>query len=89
MDMFIFVPDNYSSTMEDRNYYLTLSDINFNATSVSGTNTNTQMVTSDDATTVHHVIYKDGTYSQSLYFQDITEDILLSRVVVLAMGLYH
>ena len=66
----IFVPDNYSSTMEDRNYYLTLSDINFNATSVSGANTNTQMVTSDDATTVNHVIYKDGTYSQSLYFQD-------------------
>ena len=66
----IFVPDNENSTMEDRNYYLTLSNNNFNATSLSGVNTTSQMVTSDDTSTINHVIYKKGTYTQSLMIRD-------------------
>ena len=62
----VFIPDNDASTVEDRNYYLTLNDNNFNATSISGVVTNSQMVTSDDASTVQHVIYKPGTYSHTL-----------------------
>ena len=37
----IFVPDNEASTIEDRNYYLKLTDNNFSATSNSGVSTTT------------------------------------------------
>ena len=75
----IFVPDNESSTIEDRNYYLTLNDYNFSATSISGINTTNQSVTSDDASTINHVIYKKGTYSQTLLINKYSGGSLESR----------
>ncbi|MBO5477540.1 MAG: MucBP domain-containing protein [Clostridia bacterium] len=66
----IFVPDNEASTIEDRNYYLKLTDNNFSATSNSGVSTTTQMVTTDDATNTQHVIYKKGSYTQTLLIQN-------------------
>ena len=72
----VFVPDNEESTIGDRNYYLTLSDNNFSATSISGVTTNTQMVQSDDATTLQHVIYNPGTYSHTLTLNKINGSVL-------------
>ena len=65
--MQVFVPDNDASTISSRNYYLTLSDNNFKATSVSGATTTTQMNTSDDANTLQHVLYKPGYYNHNVW----------------------
>ena len=69
----IFVPDTEASTMEDRNYYLTISDDNMNVISTSQEIINTQEKTSDDDITIQHIIYKKGTYSQNLYLRDQDE----------------
>lgn len=63
----IFVPDNDASTIQDRNYYLTVKDKNFKATSISGAVTTTQQNTKDDSSTISHVIYKPGSYDQHLW----------------------
>ena len=68
--MQIFVPDNEASTVEDRNYYLTVSDNNINVTTSSDEKITTQMKSSDDNLRVEHVLYKPGSYSQSLLIYD-------------------
>lgn len=59
----IFVPDNEESTKTERTYYLTVSDSNIKATSVSGTETSNQVITTDDSSKVQHYITKPGKYS--------------------------
>ena len=64
--MQIFVPDNEASTMEDRDYYLTVSDNNMRIISNTGENIVTQMNMSDDSPRVQHVIYKQGSYAHRI-----------------------
>ena len=64
--MQIFVPNNEASTVEDRNYYLTVSDNNMNVTTSSDEKITTQMKNSDDNLRIQHVLYKPGSYSQYL-----------------------
>ena len=64
--MQIFVPDTPESTIEGRNYYLTVSDNNVNIICSSGQTINSQMKTTDDIVSTQHVIYKKGSYSHSL-----------------------
>ena len=68
--MQIFVPDNESSTMEDRNYYLTVSDGNVNVTSISEDEVISQMNTSDDNLRIQHVLYKPGSYNEQIFISD-------------------
>ena len=63
----IFVPDNEASTINNRNYYLTVSDNNMKVTSNSGTNINIQMKTDDDTSTIEHYIIKKGSYKQNIF----------------------
>ncbi len=58
--MQIFVPDTEASTMENRNYYFTVSDDNMNITSSTQGKFNVQGVTSDDSIKTQHIIYKQG-----------------------------
>lgn len=58
----IFVPDNEESTNENRTYYLTVSDVNMQATSNSGLSINEQVVTTDDSIREQHYIIKPGKY---------------------------
>ena len=64
------MPDNSASTIGDRNYYLTVSDSNFRATSISDAICTSQVITSDDKSTVQHVLYIPGSYDQSMWLQD-------------------
>ena len=64
--MQIFVPDTEASTLEDRNYYLTISDNNMNITSSTQGDINIQVNTDDDSSSIQHMIYKKGTYNQAL-----------------------
>ena len=64
----IFVPDNEETTILHRNYYLTLTENNFKATSLSGKNVTSQAVTTDDKVTIQHVQYKKGSYYQDIWF---------------------
>lgn len=68
--MQIFVPDNEASTIGDRNYYLTLSDNNMNVTTPSNEKVTIQQVNSDDTSIIQHVLYNQGSYSQSLLVYD-------------------
>lgn len=65
--MQLFVPDKEASTVENRNYYLTVSDNNMSITSSTNEKITNQMKTSDDSKKVQHVLYKKGTYSQYIY----------------------
>ncbi|MBR2784668.1 MAG: MucBP domain-containing protein, partial [Clostridia bacterium] len=76
----VFIPNKEATTMEDRNYYLTLTDTNYKATSVSGTETTTQMITTDDSNRVQHVLYKPGSYSHNLFFNKWDESKLTTEV---------
>ena len=62
----IFVPDTEASTIENRSYYLTVSDNNMSVTSCKGEIINTQMNTFDDNITNPHYIYKPGSYAQNI-----------------------
>ena len=64
--MQIFVPDTDESTVEGRNYYLTISDSNMKLTSSTQGVVSSQIDTSDDSLTTQHIINKKGTYSQNL-----------------------
>ena len=66
----IFVPDTEANTLEDRNYYLTVSDQNMNIISSTQDVINNQMYTSDDTVRVQHVINRAGSYSQSINVYD-------------------
>ena len=63
----IFVPDNDATIEGNSNYYLTLEDANFKATSISNQNIEKQEKTTDDKVRLSHVRYKKGSYSQSIY----------------------
>ena len=76
----VFIPNKEATTMEDRNYYLTLTDTNYKATSASGVETTTQMITSDDSNRVQHVLYRPGSYSHSLFFNKWDESKLTTEV---------
>lgn len=65
--MQLFVPDKEASTVENRNYYLTVSDNNMSITSSTNEKITNQMKTSDDSKKVQHVLYKKGTYYQYIY----------------------
>ena len=52
--------------MEDRDYYLTVSDNNMRIISNTGENIVTQMNMSDDSPRVQHVIYKQGSYAHRI-----------------------
>ena len=64
--MQIFVPDTEASTIEGRNYYLTISDDNMKVTS-STQEINTQMNISDDNISLQHVIHRAGYYDQGIF----------------------
>ena len=66
----IFVPDTEANTLEDRNYYLTVSDQNMNIISSTQDVINNQMYTSDDTVRVQHVINRAGSYSQGIDVYD-------------------
>ena len=66
------MPNNEASTVENRNYYLTVSDSNFEATSKSDVNTSTQVITSDDSLRTSHVLYKRGNYTLDLLLKDFS-----------------
>ena len=65
--MQIFVPDTDESTVEGRNYYLTISDSNMKLTSSTQGVVSSQIDTSDDSLTTQHIINKKGTYFQYLF----------------------
>ena len=71
--MQIFVPDNEASTIEDRNYYLTISDTSVKITSLTNEVINVQMKTSDDTLRTQHVLYKPGDYNQDLILMNVGE----------------
>lgn len=62
----IFVPENEESTMADRNYYLTVTDENLKAESISGAQVNKQEKENDDKVTIQHIIYSAEKYSHSM-----------------------
>ena len=68
--MQIFVPDNTASTIEDRNYYLTVSDNNMNISLTTTGNVTTQIKTNDDIIKVQHIIYKPGGYNDAIELVD-------------------
>ena len=74
--MQIFVPDTEASTIENRNYYLTVSDSNMRVTSITNQILTSQMSTSDDTSRISHVIYSPGTYSHITYFYDTNFKVL-------------
>ena len=77
--MQIFVPDNDASTIEDRNYYLTISNSDMKVTSNTGETITNQMNTSDDSIKIQHVIYKPGGYWQEIELFDLTNKWISSQ----------
>ena len=63
----LFVPDNDATTKDNSNYYLTVEDANFKATSISNQVIQNQQKTSDDKLRTTHVRYRKGSYSQITY----------------------
>ena len=78
--MQIFVPDTEASTIENRNYYLTVSDSNMRVTSITNQILTSQMSTSDDTSRISHVIYSPGTYSHITYFYDTNFKLLSTTI---------
>ena len=68
--MQIFVPDTEASTVEGRNYYITVSDSNMSIISCTQEIKNIQMNTSDDSESTQHIINRIGYYSHRLYIFD-------------------
>ncbi len=76
--MQIFVPFNEASTIKDRNYYLTVTANNMNATSKTGQNITVEMNSSDNSNRRQHVIYKVGSYNHAMYLYDAEGNRLLT-----------
>ena len=68
--MQIFVPDTEASTIENRNYYLTVSDNNMKVQTNSQLEISEQMNIKDDNIKVQHVLYKKGGYGQNISLKD-------------------
>ena len=64
----VIVPDTEASTVNNSNYGFAINDYNFHATSISGQEVNTQVVTSDDVQSLTHVQYAPGSFTQRIYF---------------------
>lgn len=62
----LFVPQNEESTVPDKNYYLTVSDENLKAESISGVQVNKQEKENDDKVTIQHIVYSEEKYSHSI-----------------------
>ena len=60
--MQIFVPDTEASTIEDRNYYLTISDNNMKVQTNTQGEVFKQMNVKDDTVKVQHILRKEGSY---------------------------
>ena len=67
----VLVPFNDVNKDANYNYYYTISDTNFSATSISGTKTNKQTITSDDSLRFQNVIIPIGTYNNHTRIYDI------------------
>lgn len=63
----IFIPDNEASTLNDRNYYLKVSDKNLNICSASGKIQTKQQIETDDSITFQHVLYRKGEFNHCMY----------------------
>ena len=63
----LFVPENDITIKENYNYYLTVKDVNFLASSISGVETNVQQNISDDEDKTTHVRFRSGSYSHHIY----------------------
>ena len=74
----VIIPDNESTTVEDRNYYLTISDSNFKVSSITEDNITNQMVVTDDNVSINHVRYSPGTFNHHIYLWGINEGLLQS-----------
>ena len=66
----IFVPDNKTNLDENGNYYLTVSNENFNAISISGQKIVQQQNLKDDSDTIKHIIHKPGFYGELIWLCD-------------------
>ena len=66
----VFVPLNEYSTEENYNYYLTVTDNNFKAKSLSDSETTIQKVTSDDSIRNQNVVYPKGNWTHSIRIYD-------------------
>ena len=69
----LFVPDNEASMQENKNYYLKVSDNNFNAKSITNQITSSQIVTTDDRVSSNHVRLNKGRYDHFIDFQAVSE----------------
>ena len=65
----ILVPDNEYSIQANSNYYLTISDSNMEAKSITDQSMSNQEVTTDDRLQINHVRFVPGRYN---HFLDIT-----------------
>ena len=63
----LLVPDNEATEEGNYNYYLKLSDNNFNTHSISGDEVTQQTITTDDTVSVTYVRYKPGSYEQEMW----------------------
>ena len=75
----IIVPDNEISIQENSNFYLTVKDSNFNANSISGQNTNVQVVITDDSNALTHVRFSPGSFDHLLYLYNLSNQSLHSQ----------
>ena len=73
--MQLFVPEKSAILVENRNYYLTVADSNFRATSATQTTT-TQADTSDDTIRIEHVRYQPGSYTHHQYLYGPEDEFL-------------
>ena len=63
----LFVPENEATEETNYDYYLTLKDTDFNATSISNQETNIQQVTNDDTQKYTYIRRNPGSYSHRNY----------------------
>ena len=75
----IIIPDNEASIQKNSNFYLTVKDSNFKATSVSDQNTNIQAVTTDDSNALTHVRFSKGSFNNFIYFYNTSNVMLHSQ----------
>ena len=67
----ILVPDNEYSIQENSNYYLTVSDSNMKAKSITDQSMSNQQVTTDDKLQVNHVRFSPGKYDHFIDIQAV------------------
>lgn len=76
----VFVPFNEASTMEDRNYYFSVTNSNLNITSASDKVVTNQMITNDDTKKVSFTSKKIGEFSQTCNIRGYEGYLITSRV---------